>query len=111
MSVGSFGGVAGSAAGAPLAQTKGSEIDRQQQDAGAQQRRVQGQLKAEMAAGIGQADGEDHQTGERDADGRRLWERSAQKPDDSPADDSVVGEQPHCPDPTGQSGNLLDLSG
>ena len=30
--------------------------------------------KAELAAGIGQADGDNHQTAERDADGRRLWE-------------------------------------
>jgi hypothetical protein len=111
MSVGPFGGIAGSAAGAPLAQTKGSEVERLQQDAGAQQRRVQGQLKAETAAGIGQADGEDHQTDERDADGRRLWERPAQKPGDPPADDSAAAERLQCKDPTGQSGNLLDLSG
>ena len=116
MSVGPFGGIAGSAAGAPLAQTKGSEVERLQQDAGAQQRRLQGQLKAETAAGIGQADGEDHQTGERDADGRRPWERPAQQPDD-PSEEAAapeasgVADRIQGKDPTGQSGNLLDLSG
>ena len=33
--------------------------------------------KAEAAAGVGEPDGEDHETAERDADGRRPWEESA----------------------------------
>ena len=77
MSVGPMGGLAASAAGSHLAQSKGSDVDRTQQDSAAQQRRVQTDQKAEMAAGIGEADGEDHATGERDADGRRLWEQTA----------------------------------
>ena len=112
MSVGPLGGLAGSAAGSPLAQTKGSDVERAQQDAGSQQRRIQTDQKAENAAGIGEADGEDHETAERDADGRRLWEEPLQPEasDESEAD-------PGKPDPrqskdtSGQTGNLLDLTG
>ena len=73
MSVGPLGGWAGSVAGTPLAQTKGSEVERTQQDLRNQQRRVQNNVRAENAAGIGEADGEDHHPAERDADGRRSW--------------------------------------
>jgi hypothetical protein len=109
MSVGPLSGLAGSMAGSPLAQVKGSDLERAQQDSGAQERRVQGELKAESAAGIGETDGEDHETGERDADGRLPWRVPArQKPDQ--AHDAPSAE-PSVKDPTGQSGSLLDLSG
>ena len=112
MSVGPTGSVAGSVAGSPLAQTKGSEPERAHQDAVAQQRRIESDQKADAAAGVGETDGEDHETGERDADGRRPWE---QPPPAGQAD--VTEEQPdgtarrRSKDATGQSGNLLDLSG
>jgi len=109
MSMGPLGGIAGSAAGSPLAQTKGSEVERAEQDAGAQKRRVATDEKAEAAAGIGEADGEDHETAERDADGRRLWEEiSAVKQETSKDAD---GDDCKSKDSSGQSGNLLDLSG
>ena len=62
-----------------------------------------------MAAGVGQTDGENHQTAERDADGRRLWEFSRRH-----GEQDAVHEEPRDPqvqDPTGQSGSMLDLSG
>ena len=105
-----MGGLPASAAGAPLAQAKGSDVDRSQQDSAAQQRRVQTDQKAEMAAGIGEADGEDHATGERDADGRRLWEQMGDG-GSSEGTDENESEQSRVKDPTGQSGSLLDLSG
>ncbi len=74
MSIGPFSGIAGSAAGTSLAQTRGSEIDRAQQESTARELRARSEQKAEMAAGVGQADGDNHQTAQRDADGRRLWE-------------------------------------
>ena len=74
MSIGPLSSIAGSVAGTSLAQTRGSEIDRAQQESTARELRSQSELKAEMAAGVGQADGDNHQTAERDADGRRLWE-------------------------------------
>ena len=76
MSVGPLGGLAASAAGSPLAQSHGSEVDRSRQDAAAQQRKVLSDQKAEDAAGIGQTDGEDHETADRDAVGRRIWEET-----------------------------------
>jgi hypothetical protein len=108
-----------SVAGAPLAQTKGPEVERAQQASAASEHQVQGQQKAETAAGIGQADGDDHQTGERDADGRLPWNLRrrgraghpavpAQRVGGSPAEPE---SPPSSKDPSGQSGSLLDLAG
>ncbi len=108
MSIGPSG-IAGSVAGTPLAQTRGSEIDRAQQESAARELRARSQAKAEAAAGVGQADGDDHQTAQRDADGRRLWEF----PQGQAKQDAGREESPRSQgqDPTGQSGGMLDLSG
>ena len=112
MSVGPLGGIAGSVAGSPLAQTKGAEPERVQQETVAQQRRIDSDQKADAAAGIGETDGEDHETAERDADGRRLWEPPAEaKNTQQAADQASPPPQRQSKDTTGQSGNLLDLSG
>ena len=111
MSIGPLGGLAASAAGAPFAQSKGSEVDQVQQESSAQQRKTQNDQKAEMAAGIGQADGEDHQTGERDADGRRLLEKASSEEPQTGSDQGPPEDTPTGKDPTGQSGSLLDLTG
>ena len=116
MSIGPLGGLMGSVAGTSLAQTKGSEVERAQQDQGAQQRQVKNETRAEAAAGIGETDGQDHETGERDADGRRLWERrgAARSKPDAPPDAAAAGVDtppPRPADPTGQSGSQLDLTG
>ena len=111
MSVGPTGGVSNSAAGASLAQTKGSDVQRNQQDSSVQQRRVFGETRANSAAGIGETDGEDHETADRDADGRRILEKPVRaKPGDAPADATDAAE-PQSKDLSGQSGNQLDLSG
>lgn len=108
MSVGPMGGIASSVAGLPLAQAKGSEVERAGQEAVGHERKVTSQEKAERAGGIGETDGQDHETGERDADGRRLWER--QEP---PHHGEVLPEAERTAprDTTGQAGNELDLSG
>jgi hypothetical protein len=113
MSVGPLGGLGPSAAGAPFAQSKGSEIDRAKQDASSQQRKIQNDIKAENAAGIAATDGEDKATEDRDADGRRLWEfEHEDETQDSPEPTEESGDEPpRCKDPTGQSGSHLDLSG
>jgi len=107
MSVGPTSGLAGSVAATALAQTTGPESDRAQQAAGNQERRVRNEQRAESAAGIGEADGDDHQTDERDADGRLPWEFRQREPD--------PGQPPPGPpqskDASRQSGNLLDLTG
>lgn len=107
MSVGPTSGIAGSVAATVLAQTAGPESDRAQQAAGNQERRVRQEQRAENAAGIGQADGDDHQSDERDADGRLPWEFRQAEPDAG----SPAPQAPQSKDASGQCGNLLDLSG
>ena len=104
-----LGGIIGSAAGAPLSQTAGSETERTAKEGQCQSRLIDAQQSAERAAGIGQT-GEDQESSERDADGRRLWEAPAKRgaataaePSDEPARLSK--------DATGQCGNQLDLTG
>ena len=110
MSMGPIGGVVGSAAGAPLSQTKGSETERSQRDASAQARQTETDAKAEQAAGIGQTE-EDQQASDRDADGRRLWEPPVTGEENQAADDSPADEPHQSKDTTGQAGNQLDLMG
>jgi hypothetical protein len=107
MSIGPTSGIAAGAAGAPLAQTKGSEVERSQHETSVQQGRVQSETKAASAAGIGETDGQDHQTAERDADGRRPWEIPPRKKAAAAVPPAAASPK----DPTGQSGGLLDLSG
>ncbi len=108
MSMGPMSGVAGSAAGAPLSQASGSETERAQKDASAHQRQVETDKKAADAAGIGQTE-EDQGTSERDADGRRFWETTDKKIPEQDADQSEPPRK--AKDPTGNSGNSLDLTG
>lgn len=115
MSIGSLGGIAGSAAGAPLSQTKGSEAERAKQDAAAQERTDRAEQKADDASGIGQTE-QDEQASERDADGRRLWEKPPEPSEEADADDDdTSAEAPPAErqslDPTGQAGKNLDLTG
>jgi hypothetical protein len=110
VSIGPLGGIVGSAAGSPLAQTSGSEVERAGQEAGAEQRRVQSDLKADAAAGIGQADGEDHEPAERDADGRSPWKFPQGKQTDADEENNASSEQKNAKDAAGQSGSLLDLT-
>jgi hypothetical protein len=108
MNVGSMGGVMGSAAGAPLSQTAGSEAERTQKDASASQRQAVHEKKAADAAGIATTE-EDQGASERDADGRRFWEASGEKKPDQ-ADDQKDPTR-RAKDPTGASGTTLDLTG
>ncbi|NOY29596.1 MAG: hypothetical protein GXP28_05295 [Planctomycetes bacterium] len=110
MNVGPMSGIIGSAAGAPLSQTKGSETERAQKDAVAGQRQADSEKKAEKAAGVGETT-EDQGVSERDADGRRLWEQ-AQGEEVPEAENAAASEPPRqTKDPTGNSGNSLDLTG
>jgi hypothetical protein len=108
MNVGATTGPITSAAGAPLSQTAGSETERTQKETAVRERLADGQNKSEKASGIGTTD-EDQQTDERDADGRRPWEIAAKKKPD--AADSASGPDRRAKDPTGMSGNALDLTG
>lgn len=109
MSIGPSGMI-GSLAGSPLSQAKGTDADRAQQDTSNQSRQVQSDQKAENAAGIGETE-QDEQTSERDADGRRLWEKP---PQEEPTDSTVSensDEPPRSRDATGERGTNIDLSG
>lgn len=102
-------GLAGSAAGSPLSQTKGSDAEKAARTTADQARSVDGQDRSEKAAGIGQMQ-EDAETNERDADGRRLWEEpppSGKKQDD----EQEQSPRQRAKDPRGESGTSLDLMG
>ncbi len=114
MSIGSLG-IIGSAAGTPLSQAKGTETDKTAQATSDQARQVQSDRHAESAAGIGQTE-QDEQASDRDADGRRPWEVGGKRGGTlGSQDDSREGPTPESTplskDPTGQTGNQLDLSG
>jgi hypothetical protein len=104
MSIGPLGTT--SAAGSTLAQTKGIEIERAGEAVGAQRRQVYHEQKAEAADGVGEPDGEDHETHPRDADGRRPWEDQPE-----PEDNAGPPGTRQSKDASQQSGNLLDLTG
>lgn len=115
MSVGSTGGVLGSAAGAPLSQAK-SDSERSAVDGAGRDRQADDGKRAEKSSGVGQTE-EDQGASDRDADGRKHW--------DPPAEPNTAGEeagdasgngggpvhQPVSKDPNGVAGNRLDLLG
>lgn len=108
MNVGPLGGLLGSAAGAPLSQAGGSEAERGLREASSQQRQIATEQSAELAAGIGTTD-EDQETSERDADGRMFWENRKKSADQEATENPIT--QRSAKDPTGISGNTLDLLG
>ena len=111
MSVGPLGFVS-FIAGTPLAATKGSEVERSVNAASDKERQVQSDKKASDAAGVGSTDGQDHQTEERDADGRRMWELppSTEEPTEEGTESSSPAPRA-SKDASRESGNQLDLSG
>ena len=106
MSVGSTG-IVGSLAGGQLQQTKGADAEAVQHAAGDQARRAQSARSAEAASGVGETE-QDHEAEQRDADGRRLWERQSTS---TPTEPPVADPAPPSPakDPSGQRGSQLDL--
>ncbi|HQU42422.1 MAG: hypothetical protein B7Z73_03845 [Planctomycetia bacterium 21-64-5] len=99
---------AASLAATTLNPARGGDTERAQHDAAAKERQVEGDRKAESAAGVGTTEG-DEAASDRDADGRRLWEKPPQGKGPDDADDET--EVPPAKDLTGQSGSLLDLTG
>lgn len=110
MSMGPVGGVVGSAAGAPLSQTKGSAKERSAQDATNQARAADSDAKAEKAAGIGETQ-EDQATSDRDADGRRMWEAIQKAQEQREENQDAPSSVKQSKDATGTAGGKLDLMG
>lgn len=112
MSIGIIGGVAGS----QVSQVK-SDADRVRAASDAQARAVDSQQQAEDAAGIGKTDGKNHETHDRDADGRRFWEPPPEPKDElsleaNGVESNTAGTStPNPVDLTGESGGQLDLTG
>jgi hypothetical protein len=98
----------------PAPQAQGSEADRAAQESSTQSAQLANDAKAENAAGVGATDGEEHGAAERDADGRRLFEKQSGK---RRAAGAIPAPEPPSPpilpskDPSGQSGSQLDLVG
>ena len=109
MSIGPLG-FFGSIAASPAAQ-RGADTERAGDDAVRQQGEIKNDSRAEKAGGIGETDGDEHATDERDADGRRLWEaRVAAGKQDNNAGDHPTGMR-QSKDLSGTSGAQLDLTG
>ena len=110
MSVGPMGMI-GSAAGSPLAQGQGADVNKAQQDSTDHVRQTRLNEKAEQASGVGQTQ-QDEEAQDRDADGRRPWEIGPEDTGDQQAQQSAEDESlPKSRDPSGQRGGQLDLTG
>lgn len=109
MSVGPSASILASAAGTPLAQAKGSEIDRARRETDAFKIQLHQESKADTAAGVAASDGEGKSVTERDADGRQAWE-VPQRPTKSKTT-AVESRRPMAYDPANDSGTELDLCG
>lgn len=105
MSVGSLAGmVAASFAGSQSAEKNSGNSERAG-EARNTERQVESREKADKAAGVGSADEQSDAAGDRDADGRRPWER-IRRPGGRSED-----EPTRSIDASGQLGKSLDLSG
>ena len=108
MSIGSLG-IVGSLAGTALTQ-KSAEVDKTQREAADAARQKDAAARAESAEGIGQTE-EESQAEERDADGRRLWERQPKQAVDEAEPAASTRDEVVAKDPEGISGGILDLTG
>ncbi|TWT99668.1 hypothetical protein Pla108_06110 [Botrimarina colliarenosi] len=112
MSMGPLGGIIGSTAGSPLSQTKGATSERAARDSAVKETADQLDLRAEKSAGIGQTE-EDQGTADRDADGRRLWERSndesAEPEEEAAAEQASSAGEPPDNGPPDEDEHHLDL--
>ena len=106
-------GMIGSAAGSPLQQRQGADKSQNSQDVANQARQTQSSQKSENAAGIGETEQHAH-ADDRDADGRRLWEdtaqESAENESETSADQDAEDSVPRSKDATGDRGNQFDAS-
>lgn len=114
MDVSSVNSLAGGA-GSPLAQARGSDIDRGAKEATVHLERLKADANADQAATVAQADGENQTSQDRDADGRLPWtvtSKQQERSNDNSADENKSPAQvSNIVDPTGIRGSILDLLG
>jgi hypothetical protein len=111
MSIASLG-FSGIGAATPLAQSTGADTERAVQETSVQKSKLQSDLSAEQAAGVGQTDGDQHEIEQREGDGRQPWEFTAATQNPLPPDENPTDRPPPSSiDTTGQCGTLLDLIG
>jgi hypothetical protein len=104
------------AAGMPIAQTKGSDVERVSGETNAQRRGLFCNQKAAIAEGVGELDGDDFAISDRNGDGRLPWPESRfpeiPASENNPASTNIPSEKKsRGKDPTGQSGKWLDVRG
>ena len=100
--------IAGSVSGGQLPQARGAELDRNSDEAAQQI----AQSESTKAAGLDGQLHENEEATDRDADGHTYGEAfEQQKPPETETQVPEVEDAPHSLDPTGQTGNKLDLSG
>ena len=104
-----------SGAGSPLAQARGSEIDRAATETTVHLQNLKAKAKADQAATVAQADGENQTSQDRDADGRMPWtiisKQQELSNDNSAEENEAPVEASKIVDPTGIRGSILDLIG
>ncbi|MBL9122913.1 MAG: hypothetical protein JNG90_04725 [Planctomycetaceae bacterium] len=109
MSVGPTLSVLASAAGVPLAQTKGTEVDRTRREVDALEVQLRREADALSAAGVAAADDQRHSATEREQDQRPAWILSQQKPAVRPG--ASAARPASAYDPEELAGQELDLRG
>lgn len=107
MSSGFISGLGG-AAGSAYAQRHAADADRASTDAAGAARGRQSQQAAESAAGIGETH-EESGAEDRDADGRRLWERTGTNQQGQEEESQDASSRP--PDPDELLGGSIDVAG
>lgn len=108
MSIGPMNSLA-SAAGSHLAQTRGTDVDKAANES--EQANAQGKIDG-RAKGDSSID-ENHEAGDRDADGRQLPNGGGRHEEPAATDGETTPDesQPHGKDANGELGNRLDIDG
>jgi hypothetical protein len=105
-------GTIGSLATGQLQQMRGADADRAAHEAASHVRAEQASQQAENAAGIGEME-QEGAASDRDADGRRPWEkqRRGARPADAASEPEPTPAVICSRDASGESGTQLDVSG
>lgn len=101
-------GIVSAAAGVPLAQASGAELDRARQASTLQERAQAAENEADRAAGIGELDAGKETAEDRDADNRHMWHVATQ---DLNTDEPAASADVVITGRDDTSGQVIDLTG